>query len=290
MATGVSGGAYQKYGEQYKEIPREVRRGRSSSRRRKAPPRTSRCFATAGSTSRSSQGGSRRAAAGASTASRRSFRSARSITSRCGCSSRAGPAAGRHARGTRRKPDGGRRRGQRHALRSRCSLLHDRRREVAKGTTLLPLGGEEMLQRARCGRGRRRVPGRRRSRRPVVGASLHRRDLTPMSLAHAAAYAKRNSNLDGVDLCRRGVRRHRRATCLRGDLAARGHDRQSPGARTKSIPALLMATCCSILRVEVNMATLARLRGETRSPIRARPGPADRGGGAALLQSPESRS
>ena len=85
MATGALGRRVPAIRRAVPRISRAVRRDAGASGRRKAPPRTSRCFAMAASTSRSSRAASA-SRCPTSTASRPSFRSARSTTSRCGCS------------------------------------------------------------------------------------------------------------------------------------------------------------------------------------------------------------
>jgi len=68
-------------------------------------------------------------------------------------------------------------------------------------TAFLPLGGAEMLQALDAGEVDVvfQVAG---VEAPIVGELLHRRDLKPMSFAHAAAYSRRTSNLTALTVPR----------------------------------------------------------------------------------------
>ena len=70
-----------------------------------------------------------------------------------------------------------------------------------RSTKFLPQGGTEMLQALDAGEVDVvfQVAG---VEAPIVSELLHRRDLKPMSLVHAAAYAKRNSNLTALTVPR----------------------------------------------------------------------------------------
>ena len=113
---------------------------------------------------------------------------------------------------------------------------------------------------------------------PIVGELLRRRDLKPISLAHAAAYAKRNSYLTVLTVPR-GV------VDIAADLPPRDVAVVAATAnllaRNEVHPALMYLLLDTA--AEINSGACPALRGE-HVPESAGARPADRGGGAALLQ------